>query len=410
MFIRRVRVSNFMVHKSTSVDLYPVTVFVGSNNGGKSALFNALLNFSMVSRGKLSQAFNAGPYSFRSLRYRGASSTARIGFEVELSETPEDERRLVYTISYAQTKNPGDPDYVIYGETLERRDISQVLFDRADVDSSVMTSVVPQLGDDRSLFAAIRRTQVLRQYEETDPLVTHVAREISRMNKFRLIPGELSHPSPLPETLVEEPEDGRAPRVGYEGKGLASVLYYLAEIGSPVLDELTERLRKVLDRFEGFEFNKDRSDQIGFSARFSDARGVVAAANLSDGTLTLIGTLALLLSPTRPPILCLEEPENGLTPRSTAAIYGALVDATAEGASPRSQILISSHSPFVICDAWNGDERDFIYQMKVSDGASLVRPFDQIIKDEEIQLRKVAGERRNLGLEVASQIMDGYYS
>ncbi len=53
MFIREFGVKNFMVHRDSRVELFPVTVIVGANNGGgKSALFDAMLNFSMVSRGK----------------------------------------------------------------------------------------------------------------------------------------------------------------------------------------------------------------------------------------------------------------------------------------------------------------------------------------------------------------------
>ena len=59
MFIRHFEVKNFMIHRNSKVDLFPITVLVGANNGGgKSAFFDALLNFSMVSRGRLSQAFS----------------------------------------------------------------------------------------------------------------------------------------------------------------------------------------------------------------------------------------------------------------------------------------------------------------------------------------------------------------
>ena len=75
-----------MIHKATTVELFPVTVFVGFNNGGKSALFDALLNFSMVSRGRLSQAFGQGPYSFAYRRHRGASASGRVGYTVEMAE------------------------------------------------------------------------------------------------------------------------------------------------------------------------------------------------------------------------------------------------------------------------------------------------------------------------------------
>jgi predicted ATPase len=197
-----------------------------------------------------------------------------------------------------------------------------------------------------------------------------------------------------PDTSVETPDESKAPRIDYRGEGLAGVLYYLAEIDSQVLRELIERLRSTIDGFDGFEFNTVGTDRIGFSVRFSDRRGTVPAANLSDGTLSLIGALTLLLSTSRPPVLFLEEPENGLTPRSTKAIYEAVVAASGSEAEPRTQILISSHSPFVIVEAWNGDERDFIYQVKVNNGTALVRPYRQVAQEWEVPLRKKRGERR----------------
>src|SRR6266566_3641229 len=103
MYIRRFEVKNFMVHRSTQIDLYPITVFVGANNGGKSAFFDAILNFSMVSRGRLSTAFGPGPYSYQFLKYHGASKAARIGYKVILSASATSEANLTYEISYGQT-------------------------------------------------------------------------------------------------------------------------------------------------------------------------------------------------------------------------------------------------------------------------------------------------------------------
>ncbi|MDP9227380.1 MAG: ATP-binding protein, partial [Actinomycetota bacterium] len=116
-------------------------------------------------------------------------------------------------------------------------------------------------------------------------------------------------------------------------------------------------------------------------------------------------------TPDRPPILCLEEPENGLTPRATRAVYEGIV-AGAQGIENgvANQTLISSHSPFVICEAWNGEERDFIYQVKPEAGGSLIRPFSQIVDEHQIPLGKVHGERKHLGLNVANEVMAGYYS
>jgi len=410
VFIHRLTLTNWMIHKSTSVELFPITVFVGPNNGGKSALFDGLLNFSMVSRGRLSQAFGQGPYSFAYRRHRGASASGRIGYMVDMAESKDAPDRLTYRITYSERRGSAAmPTYSIHDETLTDG-VGKTIFSRSEEVCHV-TGAAPFYNDDTSIFAAIRRAQVEEKYVETNPVVTHAAREISRINKFRLDPRSLAHPSRLPEVITDELRETRVPRLDYSGDGLAGVLYFLAETANPMLDVVIGKVSEVIAGFEGFEFNAVGEDRIGFSARFADSREIVPAANLSDGTLSLIGLLVLLVNPDRPPILCLEEPENGLTPRATRAVYEAVVEAAnAKAPETPSQVLIASHSPFIICEAWNGEERDFILQVKPEAGRSLIRPFRQVIDDQGIQLGKVHGERQHLSLNVANEVMAGYYS
>lgn len=409
MFIHHLKLTNWMIHKGTSVDFFPVTVFVGPNNGGKSALFDGLLNFSMVSRGRLSQAFGQGPYSFPYRRHRGASASGRIGYTVEMSELKDSPERLVYHITYSQRGPAAAPTYSIHDETLTDMRGKTIVSRSEDV--CRVKGAAPFWTEDTSIFAAIRRAQVQEKYVETNPLVTHTAREISRINRFRLDPRSLARPSRLPDVITDEVQETRVPRLDYSGEGLAGLLYFLAETANPMLDTIADGVSEVVAGFDGFEFNAVGEERIGFSARFADSREIVPAANLSDGTLSLIGLLVLLINPDRPPILCLEEPENGLTPRATRAVYEAVIDAAnAEAPEARSQVLISSHSPFVICEAWNGEEREFIFQVKPEEGHSVIRPFEQVIEEHGIQLGKVRGEREHLSLNVANEVMAGYYS
>ena len=409
-----------MIHRKTSVPLHPISVLVGPNNGGKSALFEAILNFTMVSRGRLSQAFGPGPFSFRSRRSQGGSPSARISYDVDLAADPAGPRFLTYSISYAQSGS-GDPArYQIFDERLTASD-GTVFFDRAEPESSPLTSALTYLTDDQTILSAIRRARFLGTYEEVDPLITHVAQEVSRIGKYRLNPQFLSQPSQLPDVSAVEPlpEDERpsvaalsSPTLDYRGEGLATVLYFLAETGSPALDEVVERLRETVDGFAGFEFNAVGSERIGYSVRFDDSRAVVAAANLSDGTLSLIGLSVLLANPSRQHVICIEEPENGLTPKSIRHLYQSMrrVAVPTDG-SQGTQILISSHSPHVVCEAWNGDDRDFIYQVKPSAGVAVVRQFSEVIKEQKIHLEKDKfGVRERLNLNVADQVMDGYLS
>lgn len=250
------------------------------------------------------------------------------------------------------------------------------------------------------------------EYEETHALVTLCAREISRISKFRLDPSNLARPSRTPDVVTEDFDESRTPRLDYRGQDLPGVLYYLYETENEALEKILKILREVLAGFETVEFNTVGTDRIGFSVRFSDARGLVPAANLSDGTLTFLGMMVLLYHPQRPSVLCLEEPENGLTPKTTRAVYEAIrAVALDEDVSKRAQVIVSSHSPFVICEAWNGEDRDFIFHMRPENGQAQTRTFAEVIQDHEIQLQKVkGGEREQLGLRTADLVMEGYWS
>ena len=158
-------------------------------------------------------------------------------------------------------------------------------------------------------------------------------------------------------------------------------LYFLSETKSPVLQKIIDRVAEAIQGFERFEFNRVGSDRIGFSARFDDPRGAVVAPNLSDGCLSMIGLVTLALAPGRAGVLCIEEPENGLTPKATRVFYQTIHEL--QNASDSAQVLISSHSPFVITEVWNGGDRDFIYQVQPEPGH----------RDDLEVLRRTSGNR-----------------
>ncbi|HOC42527.1 MAG TPA: AAA family ATPase [Thermoanaerobaculales bacterium] len=408
MYVHEIRVKNYSIHKDTKVTLSPITVFVGPNGGGKSGLFDALLNFSMLSRGNIGQAFGQYPYSYAATKYRGASSVARIGFDVLMSIAQDSPERLSYRIDYSQRgkAEAGTPEFEIHTEKLESLE-GKVFFDREDPDASPLSGASTYLNRDTGILAAIRRAEASAPGHPYPPAVVECAKQISRFNKFRLDPQNLGRPSALPD--LSSPE---APRIEYEGENLAATLYFMSETGHPALDAIRKNVREALPGFDDFEFNAVGSQRIGFSVRFSDQRQTITAARLSDGQRLAVGLMALVYAPNRPPILMLEEPENGLTATVQRVFYRAIRElALAEVPSDRSQVLISSHSPFILCEAWNGEDRDFIHQVKIDEGRAVVKPFSTVVSDLGIHLaRDSQGNRTTLGLSNAEQIMSGYLS
>jgi hypothetical protein len=359
----------------------------------------------MLARGRLSEAFGSYPYSFAATRHRSASKISRIGYDVLLSACPESPERVRYKIDYSQVDKGGDgtpPKFEIYKERLELD--GDPLFDRDNPDATSLTAALKHLGGDVGILSAVRRAEVEGNGGSFPPVIVGLAKEISRLNKFRVEPYSLRLASALPDLTAPE-----APRIAYSGENVAGTLYYLEKTGSSALAPIEEALKRALPDFDGFEFNAVGAQRIGFSMRFTDARQTITAPRLSDGQLLVVGLMVLLYGPGRPPILMVEEPENGLTPPVQREVYRA-VRALAFGTPPdRSQVLLSSHSPFVLCDAWNGQDREFVHQVKVQDGHAMVRKFSEAIAAQGIQLGKDEnGERTVLGLRTAEELMAGY--
>jgi predicted ATPase len=399
VFIRRFSVKNFKIHRDTTLELFPITVFVGPNSGGKSSVFDALINFSIACRGDLSEAFNQYPYSFSALRHHGASKDARIRYEADFSLGQDHAEVLNYRIEFSQNPNTqDDPAYTIQNE--EMKVGSRVLFSRSD-DISKLPGLKNVHAEGRSIFAAIRRADGFEEFAKREPLVAHCAKEISRIGRYRFDSRLLAQPGRVFDVEPGEKDRPATPRVAYRGEDVASVLYFLSETESPILQQIVDRVAQAIHGFERFEFNRVGSDRVGFSARFSDRRGTVVAPNLSDGCLSMIGLVTLALAPGRGAVLCIEEPENGLTPNATRVFYETIRELPK--APECAQVLMSSHSPFVLTEAWNGGDRDFIYQCSPVEGNAKLIKFS-----EAIQGAGALKSDGTLGLNLAERVMDGY--
>jgi predicted ATPase len=411
MYVRDFAVRNYLIHRDTKVRLDPLTVLVGPNGGGKSALFDAMINFSLISRGNIRQAFGPYPYSFKATISRGASTVSRIGYRASMSRFQEDAEWFDYEIDYSQQGMAEDrPTYAIFHEKLVRQPAGTVEFDRDNPDQYPLARIVP-LESDRSIFAAIRVASLGQSPPTFEPLLTYCTERISRFNRFRLDPGVLAQPNRLPD-LASDASQAPSPRIGYHGEDLAATLYHLSETQEAKMELIKAKVREVDPCFQDFDFNTVGTDRIAFSAVYSDSRGSVTSVRLSAGVLTFIGLITLVSTENRPPVMMIEEPENGLTPQAIKAFYKA-VRALAFNTTQeeRSQVLISSHSPFVICEAWNGEDRNFIHQVKVNDGQATIRRFQDVIDGHGIQLQKdESGQRAILSLKNAELVMSGYMS
>lgn len=93
------------------------------------------------------------------------------------------------------------------------------------------------------------------------------------------------------------------------------------------------------------------------------------ARRLSDGTLRFLALLAILLDPSPPPLIVIEEPELGLHPDTLPVIRDLLLDA-----STRTQLVVTTHSPTLV-DSFT-DHPEAILTCDKQDGTSRIVRLD----------------------------------
>ena len=114
-----------------------------------------------------------------------------------------------------------------------------------------------------------------------------------------------------------------------DGSNLALVLNEIEHVSGPVFNE---HLKRFFPRFERMSTSIS-GGTVQLYLHESGFSSPIPATRLSDGTLRFIALLATLLSPSPPPLVCMEGPELGLHPDAVAMLADLLVEASQRDAA-----------------------------------------------------------------------------
>lgn len=147
---------------------------------------------------------------------------------------------------------------------------------------------------------------------------------------YNFVPSRMELPQPVKKDLD----------IQHEGENLSVVLHSLHSSYRDEFKEIEELARVGVGEIE--ELFTELTEQGQTYTTFKE-QGVplrIPMWAMSDGTLRLLAHLAAIYSPTPPPLMAFEEPENFIHPRRLELLADVL-----RGASKRSQILVATHSP-----------------------------------------------------------------
>jgi predicted ATPase len=325
--LERLHVERFRALRTLDLEnLTPLAAFLGPNGSGKSTILDVF--------GFLAESFSSGLRQawdkrgrFRELRTRGSEGPIVIEMEYQEGHGP----RLIYHLEIDE--GAGGP--FVAEEWLGPASHSMRLLDFR----SGMGLVLDEADD-----AQEEQSQERLSSPEAIAVNTlgqlHRYRRIGALRRF-IIDWHLSSLSADGGRAAAE--TGPQEHLSANGENLPNVIQYLREKHPDQLGQILAALARCVPRLEriGTELTADgRLSLLVKDAPFLDP---IPARFASEGTMKLLAYLTLLHDPNPPRLIGIEEPENHLHPR--------LLDELAEEcrqASARSQLLISTHSPFFV--------------------------------------------------------------
>jgi predicted ATPase len=159
---------------------------------------------------------------------------------------------------------------------------------------------------------------------------------------------------------------------------LSSLLHYLMTEHRPAFDELQQHLRSAVPGFKGLTV-KARGGP-GEVIAFWQEEGIdkdLSLADLSDGILRLICWIALCVQPNPPSLVCIDEPDQGVHPRTLPILAGLF-----EKACDRTQVLLATHASYFLMQF---DLYRIAVLRKENGEAQFIKPGDSQILHENLE-------------------------
>lgn len=324
-----VRVRNFKaISDSGAVRLTPLTVLIGNNGSGKSSLVEALETLQTMVVGDIDQALQAWR-GIEHVRYKGKKQQyrhddagellARTAVEFALRGRLEGKRLAAETVIN------------------ERGGANQLCFEKELV--QLGTFVHRRVNDKCDMTTKGRSATSGIDWPANQSIFTKdLGSYIRRWQFLRLSPQEMGRPHPQTRART-------GIQLAPDGANVAEYLLEIRNLAPDTFDGIIETLQFVLPYATDMQPTITSELERAVYLQMTEADYKVPGWLLSTGTLRVLALLACLRHPNPPPLLVIEELENGLDPRTIHLFVEELRSAIERDAM---QVIVTTHSPFLL--------------------------------------------------------------
>jgi len=344
------------VRNSGAIRFTPLTVFIGNNGSGKSSVIEGLETFQAIVEEGLDKAmqqwrgfehiWNQGvPHKLLEVGVERPCHTNPISFELR-GQT----MRGAFTALTQVNMGPGGNEIFIQHERvaikhqtpLTRDTTGRVTFH----DGKLPLGPRRPVPDGQSILKG-----------SLDDF-------IAQWQFVSLIPQAMGSPMPQKRT-------GGPTQMAKDGSNIAEYLLSIRKLDQSTFDGIVETLQYILPYARDLQPTLTSELERTVYLQMTEGEFKVPGWLLSTGTLRIVALIALLRHPTPPPLIVIEEVENGLDPRTIHLLVDEIRNAVESG---RTQVILTTHSPYLL-DLL--DWSHIVLVDRVNGEPTFTRPVDQ---------------------------------
>lgn len=322
------------IRDSGSIGLTPFTVLIGNNGSGKSSLIEALefmrevrcagLDEALVRWRGIEHVWNkAEKHVLKQGKGQYYYHSKPISFQIGWRNNRE-------RITHEMVINAGEAyDQIYIQQEIEKRNgrVTKFRDDAGWVKYPTMpTEFFDWGGEDRQF------------YPGSSCLDCGIEDTLVRSLFLNLSPDAIVRPSPQHRASHQNV-------LARDGSNLAEYLLDIRHRDLNAFNQILESLQIILPFASDVQPTLTTEMQRTIYLQITEGGFKIPGWLFSTGTARILALLAVLRDPTPPPVLLVEEIENGLDPRTINILIGEIRNVVESG---KMQVIVTTHSPYLL--------------------------------------------------------------
>lgn len=326
MQIKSIKVENFKaLRASGTVALKPLTVIIGNNGSGKSSLLEAVETYRRI----LTEGVDAAMDHWQGFEHIRHKAAQRVFTTAARIDPTRQKNAMSFQLKLATADGPVTMKLKANvrenGNRLYIQDESYKVGKGAEMLRNA-EGAEQTAGEGKSIIYGL-------------PAMDHTLEQLRNFLFLRLNPDAIGN-------LQSMKRSGGKIRLASDGTNVAEYLIDLRERSPAAFNDITSALRYVLPYASDVEPKVLDAGIIRRSyMQLLEDKYEIPGWLMSSGSLRVLPLIATLMDPDPPPVVFIEEVENGLDPRTVGLVVDLMRSAAQSG---RSQIIATTHSPYLL--------------------------------------------------------------